>query len=455
MSTHRRAGLIARAAQRPISLTDWAFLVGAVLLVQLLIARLGLPPDGRLLVGDEHMYVALAKDWAAGGEKPIDPFWPPGYSWLFARWIRAFGSEVSFLLPQIAALLVATFAVGRLTFFVSRDRAISLLAAALVGCSPQLASFAQYYWPEALHLAIALVLCEVALLRRPSVWTSLGFAALAAAALLLKSLLTPLLPILVVAQAVRAVPGRRLLVGLLSGALTLALLAPVIAANYRKHGLLAVADSTTFNLILGLTETSRRSLAERTPRDLQIEYLKSAAEVAQRRAWLDRRLADLLSRLEPRRQLGEQVTRQYFRLFDRESVFSAMLPGGSLHARGRGYRAPPELLWRALIGLDLALYALMLAAAPWGLALLLQHERAAGLWLAGWIAYLLAIFLVLHVDVRYRAVLLPVLAIATAVALSALLRRKTRLSERPLPPAGRWSALAASGLLLYLGFALP
>lgn len=453
MSISSRAEPIGLDAGAAISRLGWAILLGSVLLLQLLIAALGLPPEGRLLVGDEHMYVALAKDWAGGGSKAIDPFWPPGYPWLLARWLQWTGSESTFVLPQIAALLLATLLVARLTLAITRDRRAAFVAAALLGCSPQLASFALYYWPEALHLAVMLAIFEIALFRQPTLRSALAFGGLAATALLLKSLLTPLVPLLVVALALRAAPGRRLKVGLLAGGLTLALLSPIVAANYRKHRLLAISDSTTFNLILGLTETSRRSLAERTPRDLQLEYLKSSSEVAERRAWLERRLGDLLARIDPPQQLREQVSRQYFRLFDRESVFSAMLPGGSLQARGRGYQAAPNLLWRALVGLDLTLYALLLATAPWGLALLLQHRRAAGLWIGGWILYLLALFLVLHVDVRYRVVLLPALSISSAVALSTLFRRADLRAQ--IAPATRWGAMAAAGLLLYLAFGLP
>jgi hypothetical protein len=232
-------------------------------------------------------------------------------------------------------------------------------------------------------------------------------------------------------------------------------LAPIVVSNYRTHGLLAVSDSSAFNLILGLTETERRSLVDRSPRDLQIEYLGAAKSTTERRAWLKRRLNEELAGLNPIRQLGVQMRRQYFRLFDRESVFSAMLPGGSLHNRGRGYREPPLRLARLLVLADWLIYGLLLAIGPWGCAAVAQRNPRAGAWLAGWFCYVIGILLFHHVDVRYRLVLIPLLAIGAGAALARFWGRHG-LSKLPsLRPGPHWASVGLGCLLVYLGFALP
>ncbi len=437
---HSRAGA-GRLPRR-----TWALLGFLFVLVQILIARLGLPPEGRLLAGDEHMYLRLARDWAAGGDRAIDPLWPPGYPALFAAWLRHAGSEVWFLALQGVALLAAGLLLARIAFRLSGDLPAATLAGAFLLGAPQIAAFAQYYWPEAIHLALGLAIFDVALLEPPDRPRALLLGALGGIALLFKPVLLPVLPVLVALQAWRGTE-RRLARPLLALAALLLAVAPTALSNHRRYGIVGVSDSVSFNLILGLTETNPRSLDDRTPRDLQLEYLGSAPDVRGRRAWLSRRLHELVTTLDLRAQLRAQVPRQLFRLFDRESEFSALAPGGSLHARGRGYRSPPAGLASALVAWDWALYALLLATAPWGLALLLQERARAGAVILGWLLFLLASFSLLHVDVRYRTLVLPALILASAHALA----RRRRWGLRAWQGA---AAVVASLALLWLAFSL-
>ena len=77
------------------------------------------------------------------------------------------------------------------------------------------------------------------------------------------------------------------------------------------------------------------------------------------------------------------------------------------------------------------------------------------LWLVlGFVAYNLAIFLLLHVKSRYRVQFLPFLFLYAAVALQWTLQRLGLIAGKPVESsAPRWLlAAAGSALALYLAF---
>jgi hypothetical protein len=439
---------------QPIGVPAWACwaVVGATLLLQLALLGLGPPPAGRPLVGDEQMYVTVAEAWAAGQPAELDPLWPPGYPAVLALWIALFGGWKSFVLLQVAALGCAAATLGRLALRLSGDARLALLAAALFALDPQVAAMAQAFWPESLHLALVLLACELALVATPRLSTAIGFGLTTAGAVLLKSLLMPVVPLLVAALLWRAPRPARLRLAVAMLSVLLALVGPVIGANHRRHGFLGIADSSGFNLLVGLTDVSRQSLRGDRSGAVFSEYRQGGRTFVERRALLSDRLQELLHERGILPLLMGQLPRQYFRLFDRESYFAAMLPGGALAEGGHGFHAPPPRLARALGGLGLAVYALLLLAAPLGVALLIAERRAGVWWLLGWLGYLLALFFFLQAKSRYRLPLLPVLDLGAAAAL-------VTLGDHPF--LGRWRAVpralvlgggGVSAVLLVLGF---
>jgi hypothetical protein len=405
-----------RSAPNDLPRSSWIAAAIAALALQLAIALLGLPPAGRPLVGDEAMYVGVAQAWASGDNAILEPLWPPGQPALLAAWLAITGNLQGFLLLQVGAHLLAAATLGRLAFKASGDPRVALLTAILFACDPQVAAFAQMFWPETLHLAAALLTFEQALCAPPGGRAAITLGAMAAFALLLKSALSPFLPLLLAAFVWRAA-GSRLRLGALAVVTLLLLLAPVLTLNQRRHGFLGVADSTAFNLFLGLTDRSPRSLVDDQAGRVYNDYLASGAGFLERRRALVESIREHLAARGLGRALAAQLPRQYYRLFDHESYFSAMLPGGSLATSGQGFRDPPTPLATTLRWFGLGLYALVLASAPAGLAILWQQRRASALWALVWLGYLLALFVVLHVKVRYRVLLMPVLDLGAAYGL--------------------------------------
>lgn len=421
------------------------------------IAALGVPPAGRGLAGDEQMYVRVAGDLAAGRAVELDPLWPPGYPVLLGAWVSLTGSLLGFFALQVLAHLVAAALLARLGWCLTGDWRVAGLAATFLAIDPQVAAFAQTYWPETLHLALVVALLVAATEGIESDRGAVAFGAGLGAALLLKSLLTPFVPVLLFSALLGGLPRARWRRAALAAGVMALLLAPAVWSNHRRHGFWGVADSTRFNLALGLADRSPRSLRDDGAYAFLLEYQASGATFADRQRALGQRIRGELERRGAAAILAAQLGRQYFRLFDRESYFAAMLPGsGALAAIGQGFRDPPAALAATLGLLGALLYGVVLITAPFGgLLLLAKRDRRAWLPLA-FVGYQVALFFFLHVKARYRLPLLPVLDLTAALALVQL---ADRFRGRPVErwSSGRWAVgwiggAVGGALLLLFGF---
>ena len=143
-----------------------------------------------------------------------------------------------------------------------------------------------------------------------------------------------------------------------------------------------------------------------------------------------------------RAQLGRQYFRFRPRLFPRDSS-----PRQHRHLATATLRGAARLAPSALRGWGWALYAAVLGAAALGIARVPADNRRWLVVAALFVAYNLALFLVLHVKSRYRVQLMPVLDLwAGATAAWAW-------SRWPQRPAVAWVAGAAlAGLALFVAF---
>lgn len=429
-----------------------ALLLAAVAL-QLAIAALGIAPLGRALAGDEQTYVAVAEAWGAGEPAELDPLWPPGYPALLAWCFAATGSLAPVLAVQVLVHLLAAGLLGRLALRLIGDPRIAALAATFFALDPQIAAFAQCYWPETLHLALLLALADATVAGVAGRWGALAFAGGLAVALMLKSVLLPLVPVLLVGALLASDRHGRTGRLVIAAVALVAAVAPLAIYNHRQHGFWGLADSTRFNLLLGLTDRSPRSLRDDRGHEVYREYRQGGATFAARQESLDTKIAaEVEARGGLLAALASQVPRQLFRLFDRESYFSAMLPpAGALVAVGQGFRAPPPLLAAVLAACAAGIYAVVLALAPLGLASLLVRQRARVWPLLLLLVYPVAVALCLHVKARYRLLLLPSLDLAAAVGLCALADLR-RLGDHRLPRQVWWWGLLGGALLLFFAF---
>jgi len=420
---------------------------------------LGRTPDLRSLAGDEQTYWARAEVYQAGGEPAVDLLWPPFYGRFLSLtwWPMGRSSRLLTEGAQVLLLAVAAFLFFRLARRQGLEESWALVAAGALFVLPEVASFAHYFWPEVLHLALFLGALELLRWRqaRAAFWAAAAAGVLFGLALLTKSLLSAFLPVLLLIEALSSARGKRLgRLALIAGGLLLTI-GPTLWHHHQVKGRFTIADSSTFNLWVGLNDVSRQSHSGSIAwREFQA-WRDSAPEEAGRDALLRQQI---LAKVQDdgigtilRRQLG----RQYFRLFEKDCYFIDQLPAGSLEPEGQGYHGLAPGLAAALRGLTWGSHLLLLALAGFGLALMPRPSRAdpQSFLLPTFLLYNLLIFLGLHVKSRYLVQMLPFLLLLAGWAvqkLSAHLRGNERIGPGPL-----LAGSACAALLLFLATAGP
>jgi hypothetical protein len=415
------------------------------LLLQALLLWIYYRPSPKGLVGDEVVYLRTARAIAAGEGAESELLRPT----LYAHLLALLGVEPEHRLPiqalQIGLLAAAALLVRALTLHLFAAPLAADLAALVALLYPTLGAFAHYLWPEILHLTLWLgALTILASGRRGALW--LGTAGLLIGlAILSRHLLLVFVPLVALALWLDSSERRASRVACLLAPI-LVLTAPSLWLDRAEDGRLRSASSARFNLWVGLNDTSRRSFEESIVYAEYQAYEASAATPAERDAILDAKLRALVAADGWPAILGRQLGKQYFRLFDKDTFFTDQLPGGALQGPQRGYRGDPGGLTTLLRWLDYTLYAALLALAAYGLA---ACRPAGSRWLQlvlAFLAYNLALFLLLHVKSRYRLQLTPFLLLFAAYGLDSL------LAGAALAPARRWAAAGGAALLLFLAF---
>jgi len=416
-------------------------------------------PEPKKLLGDEVMYWQVAQWAAQGGEIRLPPLWPPLQAYILTGLVRWFGDTlVPAQILQTLLLGVAALLARDIWLRLSGLRASADLLALWMFAYPPLVAFAHHLWPEVLHLALASGVLWILVARRESTPWALAMGALLGLTLLAKSLIAPFVPILLTPLALRGTAARRALRVALAVAALLVVIAPTALANRERHGIASIGNSAWFNFWVGLNDTSRRDYENDAAEREYHRYLRSAGTWPERNAILRQRIADRLRGRGLLPVLSAQLGRQYFRLFDKDSILTIQLPGGRIHRQGGGYVRAPAFAATTLRALSWSLYALLLSTAVAGVALWLP--RAPG-WVYGaltFVSYNLGLFLLLHVKTRYFVPLLPIAFGFSATALQWGAERARgelgparRMLEAP-GPKGCVIAACAAALLLYLGF---
>jgi len=403
-------------------------------------------------VGDEVRYLARAEIVARGETPPPDLLWPPLYENLLGTifaWTR--GSKLAVIVLQTLLLggvaLLARDLAGRL----AGSGPGADLGALLVLLYPPLAAYAHAFWPEVVHLFLLVAMVWILAARRGAyAWLALlGF--VLGIALLTKSLLQGFVPALLLAVAA-AKPWRQALAQtLLVTSCAAATVAPTVLANFRSEGIPAIADSSRFNLWLGLSDQGRRDRLDTNTGRFWVEFMSSAPTMRERNGLLDERIRAQLASQGLAATLGRQLSRQYFRLFDKDSLLTDQLPGGHLADSGRGYFAAPAWLATLLRWSSWGFHGLLLAAFPLGLAIF-PPRRQAWVWLVlAFFAYNALLFLFFFVKSRYLLQLVPFLLLYAAPTMMHLATRP-RAVITALPRPRLVAAAAGAPLLLCLAF---
>jgi hypothetical protein len=409
------------------------------------------------LIGDEASYQQFAIGILGGGPWMPSTIWPPLQPLFLAAIYAATGVHV------IAAQIVQTLVFVGCAWLV-RDIARRVVdsvraanaAAALFALNPANAAYAQWLWPEVTHLFF--VLLAFRLLLTPPVGRIAAGAAGACigAALLAKSLLTGFWPACLIAFADRARPRYRFIgAGFFLAGLALAT-APALLHGWRAFGRPTIADSSVYNLWVGLTDRFRSDYVEDAGGATLAEFMASGTTPEQRNAVYLGKVEHRLADRGIANVLAAQLGRQYFRLLSAKTPLVSQLPGAACAGHLSVYRASPALTRTLTIAND-AFHALTLAAFAFGIACWRRRPDRAIVLIALYAAYQLALFAVLHVKARFLFPMMPFLCVFAGAFLSALRDRiAARAQGRIAFTAPRLAIGAVLGaVLLALAFAGP
>ncbi len=391
--------------------------------VHALLAGLELWPSPRERVGDELRYLERAHHIAAGETPPPDLLWPPLYSRFLALFVGLGGAErLGIIFAQLTLLALSALLLRDLARRWVGDGLHADLAAFLLVATPPFAAYAYYLWPEVLHLSLFLGCLWILAARREWWPWQLGLGLLLGLALLTKSLLAGFAPVLL-SPFLFDRPRRQGLAGLCRVVLAcLLIVLPTVISHGRSTGSYVIADSSRFNLWLGLTDPKREEAGDRRVAQAYKEFQGSAATHRERNRALEIKIRH---QLDDRGWLGTvttQLAKQPFRLLTWHSALNDQLPGGRLAERGRGYQVGPSPLASILLWTSRGFHLGLLFLAPLGFLSL--PSRDLGGWrllLLAFLAYNAALFLMLHVTPRYLVQLGPALTLGAALAIASLL----------------------------------
>jgi hypothetical protein len=277
-------------------------------------------------------------------------------------------------------------------------------------------AFATYLWPEITYLFFSVLLawCLVHLRHRGKQGDrALGVALVAGAVLglclLTKSLLTAFWPLLLLALIDRRRPGVSLArVAVFVATLGL-VLAPTLYRGYQETGRPQIADSSWFNLWVGLADRYRSDLVYDRTGERMAEYLASAGDHHGRVRFAREQAMAIVAERGVAGTVAEQLGKQYFRLFDSRNFLVAQLPGPACRGYIGHYRLAESFLVRFIDGIARAWHVALLVLFAFGLAAW-NRWRQPWFWLlAAFVGYQLALFLGLHVKSRFLLPMLPVI----------------------------------------------
>jgi len=277
-------------------------------------------------------------------------------------------------------------------------------------------------------------------------------------ALLAKSLLSAFWPFFLIAFVQRERPRFRVVPAVAFVVALGVVTAPALWHGAREYGRPMIADSSVYNLWIGLTDRWRTDYVEDMGGATLPAFLASGDTPQQRNAVYEDKVRALVRERGAFTVLGDQLGRQYFRLFSAKTPLVSQLPGPACSGHLSVY-ATPDWLARTLTFSNDAFHVLTLAAAAFGLACW-RRRPDAGFVLAGlFVAYQLALMLLVHVKARFLFPMMPFFCGFAGSFLAAAFSRWAAHEDGgdtiALTPLRLAIGAALAALLLFLAFAGP
>jgi 4-amino-4-deoxy-L-arabinose transferase-like glycosyltransferase len=386
------------------------------LIVNLWLLWLYYSPSPKQLVGDENYYYSHASLIASGTRVPYNLIWPPLYGELIGIVFSMFGeARIYVQMMQIGLWLISGFVLSQIVRRLTSSRIAAHTCLALFLLSPDLIAFSHYLWPETVHLFLWLLGLWL-LVCHSNRRVAHGIAGVAfGLALLTKSLLMPFIPVVILYALLihDSALKVRLTNAAVGGCLVLVTILPVMVSNLMTRGEFIIADSSLFNIYVGLND---KGLTDYSPVEIvgpALDVYMGSGPTHKIRNAIYRE--KVLTQLEQQGVLGtllNQVPKQYLRLFDIQTYLTTQLPG---MARPAYTTKSTGVIW-ALRSYSYLMYGFVLVAGAAGACFVrIASANWPSLFLL-FILYNLGVFLVLHVKTRYVIQFMPFLIFFASVA---------------------------------------
>lgn len=420
-----------------IVLLAWLLLNGVLL-------WLYFDPVPKRLVGDEFDYEKRALALLAGQPAAELFIWPPGQTWFIAAIYRLFGNHV--LAVQVVQMILFALCAGTLVKLwqtLDSSRA-ACLAGVLFLLNPAALAYAHWLWPEVTHLAcllgaLTLLFCVA---DRPRLRAfAAGF--LIGLALLLKSLLAAFWPVLLLCFLTRK-QTRWSFAWVAAIAFIIGLVLPISPALWKgqvETGRPLIADSSIYNLQVGLRDRSRSDYIDEAGLPALTAFIESGATPQQRNAAAMRDIRTTLAERGWADVFLEQLGTQYFRLFNVKTLLESQMPGAACSGHLGAYADHP--MRPALVASSRIVHSMILVLFAFGVALWQRWRAPLAALTGAFLLYQLALYFGLHVMERYLFQMLPFMCGFAGSALA-----------RVTPPANASETLAISPLRMTLALLL-
>jgi len=424
-------------------LSKYYLWIALILVLQAVLFRVYYHPAARFLAGDEQRYWWGAQRILSGKSFEQDLFWPPLYTHFVTL---AHGSILAIQIVQLIMLTITALIVRDIGKRLFGSRQAGTIACLGMLLYPSLAAYSHYIWPEVLHLLLFMTALWI-MACHTRYWVLLPLAGFfLGLALLTKSILGPFLPVLLLPLVASGRPWQRIARPLIVVIAILATITPTLMDNKERHGKMVVADSAVFNLWVGLNDSTLRNFEDNLVWREYIRFQRSASTHTERNEILKKKIVSLVQRRGLVDVISDQIERQYFRLFDKDSFLTDQLPGGLLYLPDKesGYRGSRSVMTEGLRLTSYIIYGLVLVLAVIGIAACPLLSRKWLIVILAFIGYNLLVFLVLHVKTRYRVQLLPFFFLYAGYTMSWLLKKLGIGAFEPVP----WRTFGYFGWIL-------
>jgi 4-amino-4-deoxy-L-arabinose transferase-like glycosyltransferase len=417
------------------------------IILQAALLYFGHVPELRPLKGDEGRYQMKALQIASGKYPDQDFLWPPLYPYILGGIYSIFGvKRFAVELFQILLFFISGYILFRLIIFAGLGEIAAGSALFLFLLDPQIASFAQYLWPEILHLFFLFAMLGlIFLVSGKKLLALFGAGLFLGAAILTKSLLTPFVPVLIVVAAFRVsgttVAPRIIAAGVFGFGICLLVL-PLVIYNGVRHGFWGVADAASFNLWLGLKGDVYAAQEFN-------EYQKLSEMPIERNKILREQVARKIDQEGIWNILVAQSKRQYFRLFSKESFLTEQFPG----KRWARNSLPHGWLVVLLTWWSFVIYATTLATGSMGLfQIRWRTDFKRCILPLLFILYNLGLFLFFYAKTRYRIPFLPAFIFFSALSIHYFLENRKRSGSIPVPGLRFAAGCILGAIFLWFAF---